>query len=95
MTDIRVGIVGCGGRGRGHMRVLHTFDDVELTAVCDPFAASRDEAGEEFGVAGRYETVEAMRDAEDLDAAVGATPAHLNATSALPCLARGIDTLLE
>ena len=69
MTDIRVGIVGCGGRGRGHMRVLHTFDDVELTAVCDPFASSRDQAGEEFGVAGRYETVEAMLDAEDLDAA--------------------------
>ena len=55
----------------------------------------RDEAGEEFGVAGRYETVEAMLDAEDLEAAVVATPAHLNASSALPCLTRGIDTLME
>ena len=95
MTNIRVGIVGCGGRGRGHMRVLQTFDDVILTAVCDPFATSRDQAGTEFGVARRYATVEAMLDAEDLDAVVVATPAHLNAPSALPCLARGIDTLLE
>ena len=95
MTDIRVGIVGCGDRGRGHMRVLQTFDDVELAAVCDPFAASRDQAGTEFEIARRYKTVEAMLDAEDLDAAIVATPAHLNAPSALSCLARGIDTLLE
>lgn len=95
MTDIRVGIVGCGDRGRGHMRVLQTFDDVELAAVCDPFAASRDQAGAEFEIARRYKTVEAMLDAEDLDAAIVATPAHLNAPSALSCLARGIDTLLE
>ena len=95
MTDIRVGIVGCGDRGRGHMRVLQTFDDVELAAVCDPFAASRDQAGAEFEIARRYKTVEAMLDAEELDAAIVATPAHLNAPSALSCLARGIDTLLE
>ena len=95
MTDIRVGIVGCGDRGRGHMRILQTFDDVELAAVCDPFTASRDQAGAEFEIARRYKTVEAMLDAEELDAAIVATPAHLNAPSALSCLARGIDTLLE
>ena len=95
MTDIRVGIVGCGDRGRGHMRVLQTFDDVELAAICDPFAASRDQAGAEFEIARRYRTVEAMLDAEELDATIVATPAHLNAPSALSCLARGIDTLLE
>ena len=36
-----------------------------------------------------------MLDAEELAAAIVATPAHLNAEAALPCLERGIDTLLE
>ena len=42
-----------------------------------------------------YADVEAMLDAEELAAAIVATPAHLNAEAALPCLERGVDTLLE
>ena len=36
-----------------------------------------------------------MLDAETLDAAVVATPPHLNAVAALPCLRRGVSTMLE
>lgn len=95
MTAIRVGVIGCGGRGRGHMRVLHSFADTNLVAICDPFEESRTKAGEEFAIERRYETVEAMLDAEELAAVIVATPAHLNAPTALPVLARGIDTLME
>ena len=95
MANIPVGLIGCGGRGRGHVRALHALADVELVAVCDPVAASREQAGDEWGVERRYADVEAMLDAEELTAAIVATPAHLNAEAALPCLERGIDTLLE
>ena len=95
MNKLRVGVVGCGGRGRGHMRLLDSFADTDLVAVCDPFEESRNKAGEQFSVAARYETAEAMLDSEDLDAVVIATPAHLNAQAALPGLERSIDTLME
>ena len=95
MKNLRVGVVGCGGRGRGHMRLLDSFADTDLVAVCDPFEESRNKASEQFSVAARYETVEAMLDSEDLDAVVIATPAHLNAQAALPGLERSIDTLME
>jgi len=95
MANIPVGLIGCGGRGRGHVRALHALADVELVAVCDPVAASREQVGDEWGVERRYADVEAMLDAEELTAAIVATPAHLNAEAALPCLERGIDTLLE
>ena len=36
MTRLAVGIVGCGGRARGHMQALQQFDDVAMVAVCDP-----------------------------------------------------------
>ena len=95
MTNIPVGLIGCGGRGRGHVRALLALADVELVAVCDPVAANREQVGDEWSVERRYADVEAMLDAEELAAAIVATPAHLNAEAALPCLERGVDTLLE
>ena len=95
MTNIPVGLIGCGGRGRGHVRAMHSLADVELVAICDPVAANREQVGDEWGIERRYATIEAMLDAEELAAAIVATPAHLNAEAALPCLERGIDTLLE
>ena len=38
MARLRVALVGCGGRGRGHLALLKEFEDVELAAVCDPVA---------------------------------------------------------
>jgi len=95
MSELRVAVVGCGGRGRGHMTSLKEFEDVELGAVCDAVEKARDAAGEQFGIPQRYDSVEALLDAESLDAVFIATPAHLNAQVALPCLERGVNTLLE
>lgn len=95
MANIQVGLIGCGGRGRGHIRALHALADIELVAICDPVAANREQVGNEWGIERRYATIEAMLDAEELAVAIVATPAHLNAEAALPCLERGIDTLLE
>ncbi|MCZ6856314.1 MAG: Gfo/Idh/MocA family oxidoreductase, partial [Gammaproteobacteria bacterium] len=95
MSQQRVAVIGCGGRGRGHMRILKAFSDVELVAVCDLVESTRNAAGDEFNVAKRYASIEEMLDAESLDAVFVATPAHLNGQAALPCLERGVNTLLE
>ncbi len=95
MSKLQVALIGCGGRGRGHVRVLQEFDDVAMVAVCDPIEAARNAAGEEFNISGRYASIDEMLDAESLDAVFVATPAHLNGQAALPCLERGINTLLE
>jgi predicted dehydrogenase len=95
MTRLRVALIGCGGRGRGHLKTLREFGDVELIALCDPVATARDAAGEAFGVGQRYATVDELLDKEQPDAVFVATPAHLNAPAALLCLQRGIHTLLE
>lgn len=95
MAQIRAAVVGCGGRGRGHMRALNAFDDVELAAVCDPIEALRDAAGDEFGVVQRYAELDEMLDAERLDAVFVAVQAHLNGRVALPILERGVNTLVE
>ena len=95
MSQLRVAVIGCGGRGRGHMVILQEFEDVKLVAVCDPATEVRDRVGDEFDVARRYDRVDALLDAELLDAVFIATPAHLNGQATLPCLERGVNTLLE
>jgi virulence factor len=96
MSQLRVAVIGCGGRSRSsHLPFLRDAEDVELVAVCDPVEAARERAGEEFGVERRYASIEALLDAETLDAVFVAPPPHLNAVAALPCLERGVNTLLE
>jgi predicted dehydrogenase len=96
VSPLRVAVVGCGGRSRSsHLPFLRAAEDVELAAVCDPVSAARDRAGEEFGVARRYASVEELLEAEALDAVFVAVPPQLNAEAALPCLERGVPTLVE
>ncbi len=95
MSKLQVAVIGCGGRGRGHLKILSEFDDTALVAVCDPVEAARNNAAEMFNVPNRYESIEALLDSETLDAIFVATPAHLNGEAALPCFERGVHTLLE
>ena len=46
-------------------------------------------------MAHRYASVADMLDGEKLDAAFVSTPTHMNAQGALPCLERGVHTLVE
>lgn len=94
-TPLRVAVIGCGGRGRGHLNILSAFEDTTVVAICEPVEAARNAVGEAFSIANRYETIDALLDNETLDAVFVATPAHLNGEAALPCLARGVNTLLE
>ena len=95
MSKLQVAVIGCGGRGRGHMKILSEFDDTDLVAVCDPVEGARNNAAEMFNVPNRYESIEALLDGATLDAIFVATPAHLNGEAALPCFERGVHTLLE
>ena len=48
---IAIGLIGCGGRGvRAHMRGVHAHDteqNVEFTAVADPWRTRREQASEQ------------------------------------------------
>ena len=95
MLNLKVAVIGCGSRGRSHMKVISEFEDTDLVAICDPVQSSLDAAAEEFQVDHKYLALESLLDTESLDAVITAPPAHLNAAVALPVLKRGIDTLLE
>jgi UDP-N-acetylglucosamine 3-dehydrogenase len=95
MSNLKVAVIGCGSRGRNHMKLISGFPDVDLVAICDPVQAALDTCGEEFSFGRKYLDLDDLLNSEDLDAVITAPPAHLNAQVALPVLKRGIYTLLE
>ena len=95
MAELKVGVVGCGGRGRRHVQHLAGLEGVRLQAVCDPAEALRGAAAAEFGIAHRYDGPAEMLAAGRLDAVVVSVPPELNFAVALECLEAGVDTLVE
>ncbi len=101
---ISVGIIGCGVRGQGgHMKGIHTHaktQNVEITAVCDPWRVKREEAAhrvkEWYGRKPRqfvsYRELLAMK---DLDAVMIASCDHQHTTHLQSVAEAGKDVYCE
>ena len=97
---IVVGLIGCGGRGRGHGRAFAQYPDTELTYCCDPdlerignFPSQIEHIQKK-----RPEAVQDMRrifDDKDVDAVVVATCDHWHALATVWACQAGKDVYVE
>ena len=94
MTKTRLGFVGAGGIAHRHLGVLETMDDVEVVAVADPDAARVGEAARRAG-ARAYPDVDAMLEAEALDAVYICVPPFAHGPAERACIARGLPFFVE
>ena len=69
----RTGLVGCGGMGSHHLRVLNDLPEFELVALCDIFPDAVNKSGDEYGVEARYLDFNQMYDEANLDLVAVAT----------------------
>jgi len=67
MSNFRVGVIGCGGRGRGHAEGYQAAKGVDLVACADPLKESREEFAEKFEVKNVYSDYQEMLEKENLD----------------------------
>ena len=67
MTQYKVGVIGCGNRGRRHAEGYQASTQVAIIACADPVAVSRASFAEDFAVASSYEDYRAMLESETLD----------------------------
>ncbi len=85
-------VVGAGGFGKNHLRVIHEMAGAELVAVVDTDAARAAEAATQYNC-------QAYTNAADLigkvDAAIVAVPTIAHAEVGCPLLEAGIDVLME
>jgi predicted dehydrogenase len=85
---IRAAVVGLGGRGRDHMRVLAQIDGVEVVAFCDPDESLLAEKAAEFEkLTGRRPRLEfdlrKLHEDRDIDAVTIASCNHWHALTAI------------
>jgi predicted dehydrogenase len=90
----RVCIIGCGGIGKHHLRILETFDDVELAGFCDIIPERAEEFAAKTG--GRaYTDFRAMYDAEQPDMVFILIPPDCHGAIEFETVERGIPMFVE
>lgn len=99
-NTLTVGIVGCGGRGRGHARLLAGRSDVRLAYVCDPDLERAQVTAKEVAEAGGGQAaiVQDLRKVLDdaaVDAIVIAAPDHWHAPATVLACQAGKHVYVE
>ena len=91
----RTVLVGCGGMGRQHLKILRELPEFEVAGVCDVFAEALEQTGNTYGVSSRFSDFERMYDETRPDLAVVATQTRGHRAPAVAALKRGISVLCE
>ncbi|MGD0345772.1 MAG: NAD-dependent epimerase/dehydratase family protein [Terracidiphilus sp.] len=91
----RVALLGAGYIADWHAKCLQSVAGVELVAVCDQVRARAEVLAATFGVAKTYASLEAMLEAEKLDAVHVLLPPDLHFAAASTVMKAGLSVFLE
>lgn len=91
---LRFGVIGTGGMGSGHCNILPTIPEVELTAICDVDARTRETIVAKYNVPGFASHTELL-DSGLVDAVIIATPHYFHPPIAIDAFARGLHVMSE
>ncbi|MGI2294774.1 Gfo/Idh/MocA family protein [Paenibacillus sp. GXUN7292] len=98
MQNVRLGIIGVGNMGKGHIKYLikGEVSGVTLAAVCDAIPENLKWAEQELGEAVlRYTDPYEMMDSKEIDAVLIATPHYSHPELSIACFERGLHVLCE
>ncbi len=98
MEKVRLGIIGIGNMGSGHVKSLMDgkVPDIELTAICDIRAERLEWAKENYGDKVKlFDNTDAFFESKAFDAVFIATPHYDHPVLAIKALNLGYHTLIE
>lgn len=96
MKKVRIAMVGAGNIARAHLDAYKKVKNAEVVAICDINPDRLAEAADSFGIANRYDSVEAMLAAEkNLDAADVCVWNCSHAACTIAALEAGLNVLCE
>lgn len=93
MAVVRFGLVGAGRMGRNHLRALQDSTTARITAIAEPSDAAR--AALPRVDATVHPSLEAMLDADDIDAALVCAPSDLHLATVQRLIAARLPILCE
>ncbi|MBI1792141.1 MAG: Gfo/Idh/MocA family oxidoreductase [Acidobacteria bacterium] len=93
---VRVGLIGCGGRGRYVARQMRETPGVEFVATADVYKTNAEAAREWAGPEARaYPDFRRLLERKDVDAVLIATPDHWHAITMILSCQAGKDVYVE
>src|SRR4051812_42493738 len=92
---LRVALVGTGAIAHAHAGVLALDPLADLVAVAAPTPAVRDTFADEFGVAGRFDSLDDLLAAGPVDVVHLCTPPGLHKDQAITALRGGAHVVCE
>ncbi len=94
MEKVRIGVIGVGGMGYAHSKIIKSFEEAELTCVSDVDENVAKEKGEEFGVKYFTDYKELIKSGL-CDAVVVATPHWFHPEISIFAFENGLHVLTE
>jgi len=92
---VRLGLIGCGERGRGDMGKFVRSGTVDVTAVCDIYGAQIDAAQRMAPNAKSFTDHRKLLEMKELDVVLIGVPDHWHAAIAIDALNAGKDVYVE
>ncbi|OHB84230.1 MAG: hypothetical protein A2V98_11915 [Planctomycetes bacterium RBG_16_64_12] len=93
---IRLGLIGCGGMGRGNLKNCAQYDDVVVTAACDIWKERVDAVIEQYKETAKpYHDYRELLQQPDVDAVIVASPPHWHTLMAIEACEAGKDVYLQ
>jgi len=93
---IHVGLIGCGGMGRGNLRNCAAHPDVAVTALCDVQQARLDATINEYKETAKpYRDYRELLAQDDVDAVIVASPPHWHTLQAIDACKAGKDIYVQ
>jgi predicted dehydrogenase len=94
--SIRIGLIGCGGRGRSLLTLFQTDPSCRIVAVCDVDQSRLGETRASLSPPPEtYSDFRRLLEQKDIDVVIVATPDHWHAIPALQAMRSGKDVYLE
>lgn len=97
MSKIRLGIIGVGNMGTGHMRNIKAglCPEVEVTGIADIDPARLDAFKAEFGEVASFGSATELLDSGAVEAVIIATPHYFHPPIAMEAMKKGIHVMSE
>lgn len=92
---VRLGLIGCGGRGVGDLDNFIKLGNVDVTALCDVYDAQIARAKQSAPGARTFRDYRKVLELNDLDAVLIAVPDHWHAAMAIDAMNAGKDVYIE
>ena len=95
MNQLKVGIIGCGAHGRGHIQNYTEIPEAEIIALADVNPDRVREAAIEFGVPYHYTDHREMLERHPLDIVSLALPPSANRDAAIDAFKAGANVMVS